>query len=369
MFGFLDIGPKYEDDDVELQELTPKPSSTADKSKTGTNNVQRNKISLFTVICAHLQILLRSFKFRAIAIASVVIIGIVYWGSLFSGGDANKQMTDFSNVNSQLDLQLGSIHHWCLHGGDSSCNCDDPLTPRSGIGKEWHGAHDLNVNDIDEFLKNAPSADIVFLGDDITEEWRGTAMGVRQDDMGKVARVFNKLFTREGGGPIDGLALGLAGDTGTNLLWRIRNGEMPEDLNPKIWWLLVGINDLKINLCSPEVVIMSIIRIVEEIQVRKPGSKIVLNGILPAADSDGKLGELIRAAHMVNAQLKAFAEKHYHVEFFDEGNMFIDRDSANKQRLSLIPEMITDGFHLSALGHQMWGERIQKKALFLMVNM
>lgn len=369
MFGFLDIGPKYEDDDVELQELARNRFSAADKSKTAKkeNAQAENKISLFTMINFHIQVLLRSAKFRAIAIASAAVIGIVYGGSLFTGKD--EKVTDFSNVNSQLDLKLGSIHHWCLNGDDSSCSCDDPLTPRSGIGKEWHEAHQLNIENINGFVSDTSTNDIVFLGDDITEEWSGKSMGVSQENLGKTLHVFQRLFTRDGGGPIDGLALGIAGDTGTKLLWRIRNGEMPEDLNPKIWWLLIGINDMKIDSCSPEVVIMSIIRIVEEIQVRKPGAKIVINGILPTTDSDGKLGVLIRAIHQVNSQLKSFANKHYHVEFFDEGYMFIDRDSTNKQKLALIPEVSPDGFHISALGHQMWGEKIQKKALFMMVNM
>jgi len=39
---------------------------------------------------------------------------------------------------------------------------------------------------------------------------------------------------------LNALPLGIAGDRTVDLLWRIRNGEMPEELNPSIWWILIG---------------------------------------------------------------------------------------------------------------------------------
>jgi hypothetical protein len=43
---------------------------------------------------------------------------------------------------------------------------------------------------------------------------------------------------------VEGIALGIAGDTAPNVLWRLMHGEMPKYLNPKVWWLSLGNNDL-----------------------------------------------------------------------------------------------------------------------------
>jgi hypothetical protein len=56
---------------------------------------------------------------------------------------------------------------------------------------------------------------------------------------------------------------------------------MPADFNPKIWWLQLGLNDLGRTQCSEEVVVFGILRIVEEILVRKPEARIVINSLLP----------------------------------------------------------------------------------------
>lgn len=68
--------------------------------------------------------------------------------------------------------------------------------------------------------------DVVFLGDDTTEQWNGRWMGetlspdsaalvssVIADDLSKIHRLWNKTFTAEGGGAYDGIALGIYGDT------------------------------------------------------------------------------------------------------------------------------------------------------------
>jgi hypothetical protein len=55
------------------------------------------------------------------------------------------------------------------------------------------------------------------------------------------------------------------------------HGEMPEEFNPSIWWINLGMNDLGRMQCSEEVVVMGILRVVEEILTKKPSAKIVIN--------------------------------------------------------------------------------------------
>lgn len=67
------------------------------------------------------------------------------------------------------------------------------------------------------------------------------------------------------------------------------NGEMPEAFNPKIWWLEVGLNDLGRSQCSEEVVVLGVLRIVEEILSKKEDSIVVINSLFPLADLRGGL--------------------------------------------------------------------------------
>jgi hypothetical protein len=64
---------------------------------------------------------------------------------------------------------------------------------------------------------------------------------------------------------------------------------MPSSFNPKIWWLEVGMNDIGRTECSEEVVILGVLRIVEEILYKKPDAQIVVNSLLPMAESRGGL--------------------------------------------------------------------------------
>jgi lysophospholipase L1-like esterase len=65
------------------------------------------------------------------------------------------------------------------------------------------------------------------------------------------------------------------------------NGEMPDSFDPKIWWLQLGLNDLGRMRCSEEIVVLGILRIVEEILAKKPNAKIVINSLLPMPDLRG----------------------------------------------------------------------------------
>ena len=56
--------------------------------------------------------------------------------------------------------------------------------------------------------------------------------------------IFDSHFHKASGAKIEGVALGIAGDTAPNVLWRLMHGEMPDFFAPKVWWLSLGNNDL-----------------------------------------------------------------------------------------------------------------------------
>ena len=47
------------------------------------------------------------------------------------------------------------------------------------------------------------------------------------------------------------------------------------------FWVLIGTNDLGTTSCTPDIVILGVIRIVEELRMRMPSATVVINGLLP----------------------------------------------------------------------------------------
>jgi len=300
-----------------------------------------------------------------LCVLCTAICSIVAFIAIACFGGREEKLSDFTTVNSIYDLKLSFIHHWCLDGTDD-CPCEDPLSavPSNMNAKSWENTHIMNMKLIEDYVARVPSQDIVFLGDSITEFWNGSNRANPMPAYNKVPAIFKSLFDRSSGAPIDGLALGISADTGPNLLYRIQNGEMPNDLNPKIWMVLIGINDMKGKNCSEEAVIMSIARIVQEIRFRKPDATVLINAILPSGQGRSmKLGGLWHAIKRVNKELLKFSAKHDKVRFVDMGKIFIDSDS-NGSMLS--SELMPDALHPNALGYQMLGESIQKEALSIL---
>ena len=72
-------------------------------------------------------------------------------------------------------------------------------------------------------------------------------MGMRNRSIGlsKLEMIFNQHFRKKlGNATYEGVALGIAGDTSPNVLFRLLHGEMPDYFQPKVWWLSLGNNDL-----------------------------------------------------------------------------------------------------------------------------
>jgi len=194
---------------------------------------------------------------------------------------------DWTNIESFYDLKSGKIHHWCLAGDDSSCRCEDPLQPADrGEYKSWTKAHVANKKLISQYTaadpgnpfggtdRSAYDVDVAFLGESLIEEMDGRWLGLTQGDhLEHLAQMFRKRFQKPYGAPLEAVPLGIAGDAAPNVLWRLLHGEMPDDFNPKVWWISMGMNDLARMSCSEEVVILGILRVVEEIRTRKPDAK------------------------------------------------------------------------------------------------
>jgi hypothetical protein len=124
---------------------------------------------------------------------------------------------DYTSITSQYDLSVGKIDHWCLKGDNDSCMCEDPLQPQPrGEFRAWTKAHNANKAVVKATMDAGNlSPDIAFLGASVVEEMDGRWFGEERDDpkLMSIGAMFKKHFSKEAGGDMDAVALGIAGDT------------------------------------------------------------------------------------------------------------------------------------------------------------
>lgn len=275
--------------------------------------------------------------------------------------------------------EFGNNYDPLAVGGWDADDMDD------GFGVPTEKPADRHGRELDEY----EGLDVVFIGDSITEQRQGTSMHKPHEGYTGIKEVFDKTFTKEKGGDFNGIAMGISGDTAPNMLWRLMNGEMPYGLTPKVWWLGLGINDLSRTGCSEEVVLLGVLRVVEEIQLQHPDDIVVINSLLPVQRNMDGLLEHVDKHHKdvalkkkeknlkeeemsnkrghidfwpsivsINEELSKFASKQKGVKFFNADSIFVEERQNGKY---MKVDMFLDPVHPNLAGHKKWNNAIKKR--------
>lgn len=160
-----------------------------------------------------------------------------------------------------------------------------------------------------------------------------------------------------------------------HLLWRLQNGEMPDSLQPRVWWILIGTNDLGMG-CSADTIVAGNIRIVEEIRQKHDYHNfgilhntmvpIVMNSILPKSQfellhSQPSPWPLLQQVHQ---QLECFAQNNPGVYFMNATDSLIH---TNEEGVFLNEDLFdADHFHPNAKGTRVWLEWLVEQVVDLM---
>jgi len=193
---------------------------------------------------------------------------------------------------------------------------------------EWMQSHKSYVSRAEK-----GNVEVLFLGDSITEGWRGRG-----------ADPWNEHFAK-----LNAVNFGIGGDRTENVLWRLQNGEF-QNITPRAVVLLIGTNNLKLNTVPQ--IIEGIKAIVQEIRKRSPDTKILLLGILPREEKPGgKYRDMIAE---INAALAPMADDKY-VFFLDIGRLFLLPDG------SISPKIMADFLHPTAEGYTIFARAIAAK--------
>jgi len=249
--------------------------------------------------------------------------------------------------------------------GTEPCDCPDPTKPSAKTGAlagQWKRHHD----DMKAVAKRLdPNLDIVFLGDSIIEHFSGTAgMGAQVVSGHKAA--FDRRFAKNKGGRMEGKAFGTEKDSGPNLLWHIQNG-LIDNLKPKIWFIMIGTNDLFDYHCSEDFVVASIMNVVKLVADKSPESLFVIHGIMPRLDIPKSkttfLGKIWKRAQNVNNKLRRFCRKYRNFYYIQGGELMLV-PSKITGRARIDPKMMDDGLHPTLEGFEKWADfvvlRLQK---------
>lgn len=183
----------------------------------------------------------------------------------------------------------------------------------------WKQRHEAN-------LKKPKDAELVFVGDSITEGWGNNA-------------IWQKHYPKASN-------LGIGGDTTQNVLWRLENGEV-EGLAPKAVVILIGTNNFGLHGDKPDDVVRGVAAVVQAVRKKLPKAKVLLLGIFPR-DANPKAG-IRESLKKVNAEIAKLDDKKS-VRFLDLGPKFLAADG------SIAKEIMPDALHLSEKGYEIWAE-------------
>lgn len=210
---------------------------------------------------------------------------------------------------------------------------ENPATKPGPRDPGWIKRHEGFVD-----IAKKGDVDVLFLGDSITDAWRG--FDEKNSRGGK--RIFDKEFA-----PLKAANFGIGGDQTQHVLWRLQNGEL-DGIEPKVVMLMIGTNNMGGH--SAEQIAEGVTAIVKEIQKKSPKTKVLLLGIFPRANKPGPIRDKIKECNMIFAKLDDGGKT---VKYLDIGGKFLEPDG------TLPPEIMYDYLHLTEKGYQIWADAVK----------
>ncbi len=225
-------------------------------------------------------------------------------------------------------LLLACVLTTTAHGGDK-----DKKNPATKAGPRMSLAPDANwLKRHDGFVAIAKKGDVdvLFLGDSITDAWRGK----------DAQPTWKKHFV-----PLKAANFGIGGDRTQHVLWRIQNGEL-DGVTPKVAVLMIGTNNTGDD--SAEQIADGVAAIVKELRTKTPATKVLLLAVFPRGAKIPNPGNTkIVEINKTIAKLDDGAN----VKFLDIGDKFMKDGQIPK-------DIMPDFLHLSAQGYEIWGDAI-----------
>lgn len=177
-------------------------------------------------------------------------------------------------------------------------------------------------------------AQIIFIGDSITQGWEGE---------GK--EVWAKYYA-----PRNAVNLGIGGDRTQHVLWRLENGNV-KGLKPKAAVVMIGTNNSNGDDNTPGQIADGVAAIVNKLRTALPETKVLLVSIFPRGENfNNQRGKILQ----VNQVIRKLANNE-NVIWIDFGQKFVTSEG-------LIPrDLMPDFLHLTSKGYSIWAESIERR--------
>jgi beta-glucosidase len=191
-----------------------------------------------------------------------------------------------------------------------------------------------------EEVKTKKNAQVIFIGDSITQGWEKDGFNV-----------WNRHYLK-----YDAIDLGFGGDRTENVLWRLQHGEV-NGLNPKVAVLMFGTNNTGHRQEDPQLVAQGIKLNIDELRQRLPNTKILLLAIFPR---DEKPTDHMRQINEdINKIIATFADNKQ-VFFLNINKSFLDGEGL------LSKDIMPDLLHPNEKGYEIWAKAMEPTLLKLL---
>jgi lysophospholipase L1-like esterase len=230
------------------------------------------------------------------------------------------------------------------------------------LGQIWNQHHDRMA--AAAAAAAMEKMDVVLIGDSITEHWNGTrSMGTR-GPFPEYRAVFDEYFDRATGASLQGLALGSSGDTTNHLLWHLQHGLIPDSLRPRVWFLLIGTNNMGRDSCSKRSTLSGVLNVLDVMLATRPGTPVLVHGLLPRNDrwqgataQDFSLGQYWINIQWINGELQRFCQLQEHCHYMEATHLFLRTDSVSGEE-QVNDILMSDALHPNEQGYREWGPLI-----------
>lgn len=180
-------------------------------------------------------------------------------------------------------------------------------------------------------IKQGP-ADLLFLGDSITDGWPNGG----KESWAKFA-------------PYKPADFGISGDRTEHVIWRITHGEL-EGISPKVVVIMIGTNNVgHFPDEKPEWAAAGVKKIVEIVREKLPEAKILLLGVFPRDTKDSVPRKKVNEINEIIAKLGDGKT----VKYLDIGDKFLDANG------EIPKDIMTDKLHPNAKGYDIWYDAMQ----------
>jgi beta-glucosidase len=175
-------------------------------------------------------------------------------------------------------------------------------------------------------------AQVVFIGDSITQGWEGEGKAV-----------WAHYYAHR-----NAVNLGIGGDRTQHVLWRLDNGNLT-GLSPKAAVVMIGTNNSNGEDNSVEQIAEGVAAIVHRLREKLPDTKILLVAIFPRGENpNAQRGKVLQVNEIIRRQADGKS-----VYWADIGHLFIDDKGVISR------EIMPDYLHLTPKGYTLWAEAIE----------